>query len=141
MHLDRNNIAWLRNAASAPFIWGTLIPIAIADITIEIYHQICFRLYRIPLIDRSKYIVIDRHKLSYLTLREKIACIFCGYANGWLKYALMIGASTELYWCDIRHQRKQGQNNMPQQESFLAYGDEDGYRKRHPHESERSQRL
>jgi len=118
MHLDRNNIARLRNAASTPFIWGILIPIAFADITIEIYHQICFRLYRIPLIDRSKYIVIDRYKLSYLTLREKIACIFCGYANGWFRYVSMIGASTELYWCDIRHERKQAHGNMPQEEKF-----------------------
>ena len=49
-----------------PIVSSLIIPLAVTDIWIEIYHHICFPIYKIPLIKRSRYIKIDRHKLKYL---------------------------------------------------------------------------
>ena len=101
-----------------------LIPFIFADICLEVYHQICFRLLKIPLVDRRKYIQIwDRTELRYLNLGDKIACAFCGYANGFAHYLVVIGAETEKYWCSIQHKRP-----FKYQLQFLRYGDEEKYR-------------
>lgn len=88
---------------SFPFIWMMLIPIMFLDFFIEIFHNICFRLYGIDLVERSKYVKLDRHKLSKLNPIEKIFCSYCGYANGVLAYSVEIAGRTEQYWCAIKH--------------------------------------
>jgi hypothetical protein len=117
----------LRHILSFPFIWGMLIPLALFDICLEIYHQICFRLYKLPRVKRSNYIKIDRHKLKYLAWYEKINCAYCGYANGLVNYATVIAARTEQYWCGIKH--KKDHNFIPpvHHKDFLEYGDERRY--------------
>jgi len=104
------------------------IPIVLLDITIEIYHQIAFRLYAIPLNDRRKYIRIDRQKLEYLENFDKFWCVYCGYANGFLAYAVKIAGDTEKYWCGIKHKEGGGYIPQPHQADFLPYGDEKAYR-------------
>lgn len=93
----------VRHLISLPFIWAPLIPILIADVVVEIYHQICLPLYGLPCLKRSEYIRLDRYKLPYLTLTEKIGCLYCEYANGWINYARAIAGLTEQYWCGIKH--------------------------------------
>jgi len=39
-----------RYLLSAPFIYGMIVPALIWNLGLEIYHQICFRLYGIPLV-------------------------------------------------------------------------------------------
>lgn len=90
---------------SIPFIYGMIFPSIILDITLEIYHNIAFRLYGIPLLKRSDYIIIDRHLLSKLTFMQKVNCIYCGYVNGLLRYAADIAGETEKYWCPIKHSK------------------------------------
>ena len=96
----------LRNILSAPFIYPMIIPFVMIDIFISIYQIICFSLYKIPLVKRSKFIVIDRHHLEYLNAIEKINCVYCGYVNGLISYIREIVARTEQYWCPIKHARK-----------------------------------
>lgn len=98
----------LRHVLSAPFIWSGIILIPIADLWFEIYHRVAFPLYGIPYIDRSKYIRLDRHELSKLSMFEKINCLYCGYVNGWLSYAVAIAGETENYWCAIVHKKAHG---------------------------------
>lgn len=98
--------AKVRHLLSAPFIYSMIIPIVIVDIWIEIYHNVCFRLYRIPLVKRKDYIVIDRHKLAYLNIVQKMNCIYCGYANGLAAYTKEIFGRTEKYWCPLKHSRE-----------------------------------
>lgn len=103
--------AWLRdsewrNVISAPFIYGMIIPFVLLDLFLFVYQAICFPLYRIPKVDRSRYIVIDRHHLGYLNVIEKLNCIYCGYADGLLAYARQIVSRTEMYWCPIKHARR-----------------------------------
>jgi len=95
-----------RNVISAPFIYSMILPFLLFDLFISAYQAICFPLYRMPMVKRRKYIVLDRHRLSYLNVIEKLNCIYCGYANGLLAYAREIGARTEEYWCPVKHAGK-----------------------------------
>jgi len=96
----------VRNALSAPFIYGMIIPIAFFDLTITLYQHICFRFYGIRRVKRGDYMVIDRHQLGYLNGIEKLNCIYCGYGNGVVAYSREVIARTEQYWCPIKHARK-----------------------------------
>ena len=96
----------LRNVISFPFVYFMIIPFLLIDIFISIYQLICFSLYKIPLVKRSEYIVIDRHHLKYLNALERMHCIYCGYINGLISYMSEIVARTEQYWCPIKHARK-----------------------------------
>lgn len=118
----------LRQAISAPFIYAMFFPLLITDIFLEIYHQICFRLYKIPLVRRKDYIVYDRHLLSYLNWFEKFNCIYCSYANGLISYAKEIAARTERYWCPIKHSRRI-QSEHSQYYLFNEYLDGEKYHK------------
>lgn len=119
---------WFWHTLSAPIIYGGIIPLFIFDIYLEIYHQICFRIYRIPLVKRSEYIKIDRYKLKYLPWYEKINCAYCGYGNGLIHYASIILAKTEKYWCGIKHAKYNNFQAPKHHDEFLDYGDENGYR-------------
>ncbi len=122
---------WLRNSRpqsflSAPFVYGMVLPIALFDLSLTLYQMICFRLYDIPRVVRSDYIVIDRHHLAYLNVFEKLNCVYCGYGNGVISYAREITSRTEQYWCPIKHARKV-LGAHPRYAAFLDYGDATEY--------------
>lgn len=119
--------ARLRNLLTAPVIYSLIIPITILDIAITLYQSICFRAYRIPRIKRSDYILIDRHKLEYLNLIEKINCVYCGYGNGVIEYAREITARTEQYWCPIKHARL-ARSSHDRVNKFVDYANAEDYR-------------
>lgn len=100
--IEKPNFLW-RGLISAPFIYAMVIPVAFLDLTVSLYQAICFRLWKLPQVNRSKYVVIDRHRLSYLTGFQKLNCIYCGYANGVMAYARFIAGETERYWCPVKH--------------------------------------
>ena len=91
-------IRFFKNWLSAPFVWILLLPLVILDIFLEIYHHICFPLYGIEKVKRSQYMRIDRHKLKYLGVRDKLICVFCGYTNGLIRYLQEIAGRTERAW-------------------------------------------
>ena len=117
----------LRSVLSIPFIYGMVIPLAFLDITVTLYQHICFRLYNIARVDRSRYVVIDRHQLAYLNGIEKFNCMYCGYGNGVIAYTREIVARTEQYWCPIKHARKV-LGTHARYNKFVAYGDADSYK-------------
>ena len=107
---------------SAPVIYGMIIPLAILDLSITIYQHLCFRIYGIPRVLRTDYLVIDRHHLAYLNVIEKLNCVYCGYGNGLIEYSREVIARTEQYWCPIKHaHRTLDQHNRTQK--FFDYGD------------------
>ncbi len=120
----KNKKNYLGQTLSTPFILFIAIPIVILDISLEIYHQISFRLLKIPIIKRSSYIKIDRYKLKYLNIFEKIFCAYCGYANGLFQYAVVIAAKTEKYWCGIKHKKDLNLKEPKHHKNFVKYGDE-----------------
>ncbi|MFC1623054.1 hypothetical protein ACFL16_01500 [Patescibacteria group bacterium] len=124
MEFKKVGYSW-RLFLSAPFIFSMIIPFVILDFFIEIYHRICFPLYRISYVKRSRYIRIDRHKLAYLNLLDKFYCVYCGYGNGLLHYASIIAGRTEKYWCGIRHKRSEDFVEPAHHKSFLEHGDEE----------------
>jgi len=122
----------LRNYLALPFIVSMAIPFVILDIFLEIYHNAAFRLYKIPLIKRSDYVKVDRHKLKYLNALDKFSCTYCGYANGLMLYASTIAGETEKYWCGIKHKNNSEDAVFAENsyhKNFLEYGDEDAYTK------------
>lgn len=126
--ISKSRYKGLRHLVSCPFILGMSIPMVVLDITMEIYHHICFPLYGIPIVKRSQYICIDRQKLSYLNGWDKLWCMYCGYANGLMAYGVRLAGETEKYWCGIKHKSVGGFVEQPHQKDFLAYGDEKAYR-------------
>ncbi len=112
---------------TSPFILFMIVPFVFLDICLEVYHRICFPVYGISLVDRRKYIRIDRHKLSYLKGVEKVFCVYCGYANGLLQYATTVAAETERYWCGIKHSPAVGLIDPPHHKDFLPYADKGAF--------------
>ncbi|NNC36621.1 MAG: hypothetical protein EX271_04490 [Acidimicrobiales bacterium] len=119
---DKDNMP-LRYAMSAPIIYAMIIPILILDVTVSLYQAICFRLWNVPQVQRSKFIVVDRQYLSYLKPHQKFNCAYCGYAIGVLNYARRIGAVTERYWCPLKH-KSELETAHDYYIEFAEYGDE-----------------
>lgn len=117
---------------SMPFIYGMIIPSLFLDLTLEMYHRSCFMLYGIPYVERSKYIKIDRHRLSYLSLIEKINCAYCGYVNGLFAYAVAVAGETEKYWCGIMHDKDPEYQIPSHHADFIEYGNEEDLQKKYP---------
>jgi len=117
----------LRNVLSVPFIYAMVVPLAALDLTVTLYQHICFRLYNVRRVERSSYVVIDRHQLGYLNGIEKLNCMYCGYGNGVIAYAREIIARTEQYWCPIKHARK-ALGRHRRYHKFTSFGDGDNYK-------------
>jgi hypothetical protein len=120
--------ARLGHILSSPVIYSMIIPFLLLDAAITIYQHVCFRVYRIPLVPRSTYLVIDRHQLAYLNAIEKINCVYCGYSNGLITYAREILARTEAYWCPIKH-AKRTLDPHSRVAQYVDYGDVEAYKK------------
>lgn len=120
---------------SLPFIWLPLPILIILDLTIELFQFICFPIYNIEPVKRSKYILImDRNKLQYLNIIEKIGCMYCGYANGLFLYFKEIAGLTEKYWCGIMHEDKPGFKVQAHQvqENFARFDDKKDFDDKYP---------
>lgn len=91
---------------TAPVIYSLTIPLILLDCFIFVYQVICLPIYGIPQVKRRDYIVLDRHRLPYLNLIEKLNCVFCGYANGLIALAREVASRTEQHWCPIKHARR-----------------------------------
>ena len=107
---------------TAPVIYSMIIPAVIMDIFVTIYQALCFPAYGIGKVKREEYIIIDRHKLSYLNILQKLNCVYCGYFNGLMGYVREVSSRTEQYWCPIRHSRlPKGVHDRYL--NFIEYGD------------------
>ena len=120
--------AEIKHIISAPVVYSIIFPLVLLDIFITFYQHICFRIYGIPLVERNKYIVIDRQHLAYLNIIEKVNCMYCGYSSGLMSYVKEIIACTEQYWCPIKH-ANQVLDAHRLMGNFVDYGDVEAYRK------------
>ncbi len=107
---------------TAPVIYSMIIPAVIMDIFVTVYQAVCFPAYGIDRVKRDDYIIIDRHKLPYLNILQKLNCIYCGYFNGLIGYVREISSRTEQYWCPIRHSRLP-KGVHERYLNFIEYGD------------------
>ncbi|MBU0661032.1 hypothetical protein KKG22_02520 [Patescibacteria group bacterium] len=122
----------LLHIISTPFIYIVVVPMIMLDLFTEVYHRICFPIYHIPYIKRSKYIVFDRYRLSYLNIFDRVNCFYCSYANGFAAYFSAICGATEAYWCGIKHKEKKGFHQPSHHEKFMNYGDKCAFEKNIP---------
>ncbi|MBM4123628.1 MAG: hypothetical protein FJ246_01520 [Nitrospira sp.] len=120
---------WTTLVAS-PLLYAMIVPLVFLDLFLEFYHRIAFPILGIPVVPRGSYIKIDRHKLSYLPAILKLACAYCGYANGVIQYAARIAGDTERYFCPIKHLETKDFHPPQHHEDFIAYGDAEGFRQR-----------
>ena len=120
---------WTTVVAS-PLLYGMFVPMVFLDLCLEIYHRLAFPLWGIPTVPRGDYIKIDRHLLPYLPVILKIACAYCGYANGLAQYAARIAGDTEAYFCPIKHQTSPTFQAPPHHKNFAEYGDAEAFRHR-----------
>lgn len=111
---------------TCPVIYSLIIPISMLDLFMTIYQHICFRVYNIPRVKRSEYVVMDRKYLQYLNIIQKLNCVYCEYSNGVISYAREIASRTEQFWCPIKHARKVKHTHDRYYE-FLEYGDSDNF--------------
>jgi len=110
----------------SPVIYSMLIPAVLLDAFASIYQLVCFPVYGIPRVRRRDYIVLDRHKLRYLNLIERLNCDYCAYFNGVIAFVREIASRTELYFCPIRHAlAAKGQH--ARHAEFLPFGDSENY--------------
>ena len=122
---------------SVPFIWMVLAPVITLHIFVEIYHQVCFRLYDVERVRASAYFNFDRQKLSYLSFLDKLNCGYCSYVNGVFAYVGEIGRRTEYYWCGIKHANHPDNPIFAYQDKFANYGDEAAYESIREHRCKR----
>jgi hypothetical protein len=114
---------------SMPFIYGMFIPAFVFHLCLEIYHQVCFRLYGIPRVKPGDYFVYDRRLLPYLNWIEKLNCFYCSYFNNLIQYAAEIAGRTERYWCPIKYATKTHQTHS-QYPKFVDYLDAKSFREK-----------
>ena len=120
--------SWLGLLVS-PVVYSLIIPVVIFDVFLLVYQLICFTVFKIPKVHRRDYIALDRHKLKYLNPIERFNCVYCGYANGLIAYAMEIGSRSEQYWCPIKHARPLVASH-PHYPGFAAYGNAEEYMQR-----------
>ena len=119
----------LKYLISAPFIYGMIIPGLVFHLGLEIYHQICFRIYGIPRVKSGDYFIYNRRLLPYLNWIEKLNCIYCSYFNNLLQYAVEIAGRTERYWCPIKYATRVQQAHS-QYPKFVDYLDAKNFREK-----------
>ncbi len=130
----KNLLAYFRDIPllhliSSPLIYAMVIPAILFDVTLFLYQQVIFRIYKFEFVKRSDYIIFDRQYLGYLNPIEKLNCMYCSYFNGLMHYASRIASRTELYFCPIKHAKKVAYEHEYYDE-FLVYGDEDEYQEK-----------
>lgn len=130
--LRRNLLQHIRSIGllywlTAPVIYAMIIPLIWVDLFATLYQRICFPVYGVARVRRSDYVVIDRHRLSYLNALEKLNCVYCGYGNGVIAYVREVASRTEQFFCPIKHALP-----VPGAHSrysrFVDYGDAKAYR-------------
>ena len=117
----------LRSVVTAPVIYSLTIPLSLLDLFVTIYQRVCFPVYRIALVPRTRYFRFDRRRLPYLNALEKANCALCSYANGVLAYTREVASRTETYWCPIKHARPV-RGAHARYSTFFDYGDHQAYR-------------
>ena len=112
---------------TSPLIYVCVVPFLMLDLAVAAYQAVCFPIYGIPKVERENYLVFDRGRLAYLNTVEKVACVYCSYANGLLAYISEIAARTEQHFCPIKHARRTLQSHS-RGSHMLPYGDARAYR-------------
>lgn len=119
----------LRYLLSMPFIYGMIVPALFLHLCLEIYQQVCFRLYGVPRVKARDYFVLDRALLPYLNWLEKLNCVYCSYVNNLFQFAVEIGGRTERYWCPIKYANRVHRSHG-HYDKFVDFMDAENFREK-----------
>ena len=119
----------LRSFFAMPFIYGMIVPAIFLHLTLELYQQVCFRLYRIPRVRARDYFFFERALLPYLNWLEKINCVYCSYVNQLFQFAVEVGGRTERFWCPIKYANRV-QKTHAYYDGFVDYLDAENFREK-----------
>jgi len=111
----------------SPVIYSLIVPLLLLDAWLWLYQAVCFPVYGIKKVERSRYILLDRGRLRYLNWLERFNCDYCGYANGLVAYAREVSSRTEQYFCPIKHASRCAGPHLRYHE-FADFGDAQAYR-------------
>ena len=114
---------------TSPLIYVCVVPFLLLDLAVALFQAVCFPIYGIPRVQRRDYLIYDRGHLAYLNAIEKVACVYCSYANVLLAYITEIAARTQQHFCPIKHARRSLQSNS-RDAHMLPYGDARAYREK-----------
>lgn len=114
---------------SAPFIYALIFPFLLIDVFVTVYQHICFRLWGLQTVERSRHVILDRQDLAHLTWRERLNCAYCDYAQGVLAYVSAVTSATEHFWCPVKH-KSNHHGQAGAYESYLPHDDTADYTKR-----------
>jgi len=118
-----------------------IVPLVLLDLSLELYHRTVFPVLGIPRAIRKDYILIDRHRMSFLPIVLKFACAYCGYANGLLHYAVRIAGDTERHFCPSKHQESHNFRPPPHHKDFADFGDVQGFSQRFHNEQKQPGKM
>jgi len=126
---------------------GTILILSFAIFLLPLYVYLLFFnvayfwLRRQRSIARRPFFRFDRHRISHLSLTDKLWCEYCEWANGSLQWALAVTNEIERRYCPIRN-APDPHCETPKQwrEEFLDYDHsvddlESYYKERYPKES------
>lgn len=102
-HVLDPNANFFLKLISGALMYIMILFFLLADFMAFLFQAVYFTTFKVPKIKRSDYVVVDRQKLSKLNLVQKIACVYCGYANGVIAWIRAILIQVEIYSCAIRH--------------------------------------
>ncbi len=91
-----------------PLALAMIVPFAIFDLCISIYHRLAFAICGMKRINRKAQFKLDQKKIALLDRKERFFALLIFYANGVINYAKKIIAESDQYWCQPK-QLKGGQ--------------------------------
>lgn len=95
-----------------------VFPLLIVDLFTSFYHAIYFRINGIPLIPRSRYIIIDCGRLMGLNWVQRWNCVYCDYANGLIAWTKAVINTPEAYNCATARHQEEHQKEYFEYEKF-----------------------
>lgn len=99
-----SSVSYLRGVFGALSTYICVVPLFLLDLFIWQFQIIYFGMMGIPRVKREEYVVIDRHRLSKLTIMQKFNCAYCDYANGFMAYGKAVANQMEVYSCAIKNE-------------------------------------
>ncbi|MFZ2803820.1 MAG: hypothetical protein WA001_01210 [Patescibacteria group bacterium] len=110
----------------APVIYAMIIPIAFIDLCASVYQCICFWAYKIPHVERKKYVRLLWRGSGVIKGIDRFNCMYCSYSNGVIAYVRAILIETEKYWCPIKYKARKDFTPPHPQGSYADPGDTKG---------------
>jgi hypothetical protein len=101
--------------------------IVLFDCFVTVYQQICFRVYKIRIVDRNTHFIFEKKRLKNMNFVQVINYYLGSYCLGVIsRYGREIFSLTERYWCPIKH-AKRVLGYHDRYDEFAEYGNPDEF--------------